>query len=38
MNKNIEHFPRKTVLTPQQKLAQLMDQHEAVHLNELFEM
>ncbi|MCB8769237.1 glucose-6-phosphate isomerase [Acinetobacter soli] len=38
MKKNIEHFPRKAVLTPQQKLAQLMDQHEAVHLNELFEM
>lgn len=36
MNENIEQFPRKTKLTPQQKLAQLMEQHKTVHLTELF--
>lgn len=37
MNKNIEQFPRKTTLTPQQKLEQLMEQHKTVHLTELFD-
>lgn len=37
MNENIEQFPRKTELIPQQKLAQLMEQHNTVHLTELFD-
>ncbi|MCY6413479.1 glucose-6-phosphate isomerase [Acinetobacter sp. VNH17] len=37
MNEKIEKFPKKMVLTSEQKLTKLIEQYEKVHLNELFE-